>query len=427
MLRPMRKNKNDPKAKQQQENPTSSTGVRSSAGTIIKQAIQDRAIDYIKGGNIEAFSTMCAEGSNEIRFLNRFHTKSGKHALAVAAEEGRIECIDVLLKSKAIVDLKDQQGFTATMYAAKSGETKILKLLIEAEADISLQQEETKETALFLASRYNHLDSVKLLVEYGGSIDVVNFHLETPLTRAIKFEYYDIALFLLQCEANINIPRIHGDTVLHTACFEGRLFTVNFILDNGGNIDVINNNDETPLMIACRHNHCDIVELLLNRGALANKKDKLGKSALTLACLNQNERIILQLLEYKADPNMADIWGYIPLTFICRLPKPNLDIINLLIKYESFVDGMDRCFATPLMHACVNSNFEAAIRLLQYGADINLKDIHERTVFDLIKNPEDRQKFIYSVDELQLKNSSLILKGGIKEKPEWLRELYLKK
>ena len=80
-------------------------GKGAQTATKIKQALQDTAIEYIKAGNIEALEKMTEDGCDEIKFLNRLHTKSGKSSLGVAAEEGRIGSMSILLKAKPDVAL----------------------------------------------------------------------------------------------------------------------------------------------------------------------------------------------------------------------------------------------------------------------------------------------------------------------------------
>jgi ankyrin repeat protein len=62
------------------------------------------------------------------------------------------------------IDGTDTLGWTALHHAAKSGSLKCVKLLFEHKAEIDATTDKN-ETALFLATKHNHLDIVEFLAE----------------------------------------------------------------------------------------------------------------------------------------------------------------------------------------------------------------------------------------------------------------------
>ena len=61
--------------------------------------------------------------------------ENGVSPLMIAAMEGHSDVVEILLEADANVDLQNQEGMTALMSAAFSGHKEIVKLLIENQAD----------------------------------------------------------------------------------------------------------------------------------------------------------------------------------------------------------------------------------------------------------------------------------------------------
>lgn len=407
-------------------------GKQSTPAKVVKQALQDTAIEYIKSGNTEALEKMTEEGSEDIRFLNRLHTKSGKSSLCVAAEEGRIASITILLQAKPNVNLVDKSGMTAFLYAAMSGELEILEMLQEAEADMHAHSGARNENALFLATARNHLKCVELLVTSGLAFDEKNTQQETPLSTALKFEYFPICELLVEHGADINIRGTNGSTPLMRAAFAGRIQTVEFIVKHGGDVNLTNLNGESALSIACKHEHTEIVNLLLSSGANIDLADQSGRTALMLCCMVGKNNMIRLLLEQGANVNAIDLWGYSPLMYCCTrnvstLPEDlvvaHIATIELLVQSGAFVDQMDKNFNTALMHCCKKGYLRVASVLLELGADPTLRNIDGVAIADLIASEEDRALFIEATRAMGGLARPDSAGAGSRTMPEWIKEL----
>lgn len=421
-----------------EESSSTKKGGKPSVVKVIKQALQDKAIDYIKSGNIEALEKMTEDGAEEIRFLNRFHTKSGKTSLCVAAEEGRIGSMEMLLKAKPQVDLVDKTGMTALLYAAKQGELNILEMLVEADADLHVKSTAKDENALILAVCGNHMKVVELLDRYGLAIDDKNKLEETALSIALKFEYYAICTFLVSRLADINVVGKNGNTPLLRTAFDGREKTAEFILQNGGNVNWKNMNGETALMVACRHGYASMVKLFLDNGADIHAVDESGRTALMLVCMVGKYDIIDTLIERGADVNAVDLWGYTALIYACNRPvgsfsepqmQQHIAAIESLVGHGAYIDCMDRNFNTALMHCCSKGNLDIALVLLNLGADASFRNINDVLVSDLIADEEQKEVFLSAVHTVGHVHMAPRAEGGtagVRMKPSWITELNTK-
>lgn len=434
-LKPLKKKHVSGVSQNTAENATSSSSGQPGATLLIKQAPpQDKAAEYIKAGNTEALKILLYEQSADAGFVNKCHTKTGKHLLGVAADEGRLESIEILLNSKAEVNLKDQNQMTAVLYATKFGVVEVVKMLVQGGADPYCIYEPTNESVLFFATKQNYIDVTTFFLEVGLPVEVSNSRNESPLSIAIKCEYYDLANLLLAQGANINVRRAGGNTPLFSAVFDNRLTTMKFILDNGGDVSLKNDNGETALLSACRLGFHDIAEFLINQGAELNDVDNAGKTPLIVACIAQKPKIVSLLLDRFANVTLKDKWGYCALSFACKAKPPNLDIIQMLIRFHSPINSMDICYQTPLMHACMRQNMECAEILLKAGADASFKNIDERSARDFIESETTRELFDIQVEAAKqaqplshddtnstiVRNTSNI---GLREKPHWLVHL----
>jgi ankyrin repeat protein len=89
--------------------------------------------------------------------------------LCIAALNGHVDIIDLLISRGAQVNYKDKNGQTPLMYAASNGKLDAVKELLAQKADIEATTN-LGETALMGAVGHGYLDEAKLLVEKGANI-----------------------------------------------------------------------------------------------------------------------------------------------------------------------------------------------------------------------------------------------------------------
>jgi len=89
--------------------------------------------------------------------------------LCVAAMNGHVNIIQLLLARGANVNYKDSKGQTPLMYAASAGKLDAVKALIEQKADLEATTQ-LGETALMGAVGHGFVDVAKFLVEKGANV-----------------------------------------------------------------------------------------------------------------------------------------------------------------------------------------------------------------------------------------------------------------
>ncbi|MBQ6673108.1 MAG: SUMF1/EgtB/PvdO family nonheme iron enzyme, partial [Spirochaetia bacterium] len=93
----------------------------------------------------------------------------GKTALIIATEKGQIDIIELLINADSDISLKDNDNKTALEYASISGNAEIIKRLADAGADINAKNEDNKSALMILAENHDNLIEVVLYNQYGDS------------------------------------------------------------------------------------------------------------------------------------------------------------------------------------------------------------------------------------------------------------------
>ena len=87
-----------------------------------------------------------------------------------AIKQNNIKLVKELIKVNANVNLQDEDGSSALIWASYNGNIKIVKKLIKVGANINLQ-DNNEYTALICASRSGHIKIVKKLIKANCNID----------------------------------------------------------------------------------------------------------------------------------------------------------------------------------------------------------------------------------------------------------------
>ena len=184
---------------------------------------------------------------------------SGKTLLMKAAQSGDVEKIRQLIYSNANLNLKDNDGWTALMYAVRYSESfECLEELLQAGADTSVRNN-YGSSALILAACYNKNPKIlkKLFEKYKSS--------DKEVLRAM--------IFLLS-EHNISE--------------EQQLSMLQIFMDESVPLNVLYEG-KTPLMYAAAFgNSTKLIQMILDNQANPTLRSTEGKTAFDYAMKNNN-------------------------------------------------------------------------------------------------------------------------------------------
>ena len=153
----------------------------------------------------EAIEFLIEKGA-DVNVVNDMYT-----GLARAAMYGQYDCVDVLLKAGADVNMFVNMGYTALMYAAQSGSHSCVELLIQAGADVNIRN--TKVNTALTSAATGTRTSVtlpdgpdilfNLLISAGADANTVD-KVETQNEQNAVNRIECIRL-LLQSDAKVNV------------------------------------------------------------------------------------------------------------------------------------------------------------------------------------------------------------------------------
>ncbi|KAL9903589.1 protein TANC2 isoform X2 [Glossina fuscipes] len=329
--------------------------------------------------------------------------------LCLAAHEGIVPMVSLLLEFGADVGLTNSQGCTPLILAAMRGHCDVVRLLVAAGSSLG-QTDTTQRCALVHAARMGRLNVVKYLLACDwtprtNSGDVsLNLALQQALIGAASQDHITIMEDLLDME-NININQVEitsGDLALTAAARNGCLNTVEILLSRGAKIDSHNKQgftalglsvkeghwavaekllengadlDEsvtsarkTSLMIAAEEGHIEIMEMLITRGANLETQDHEGFTALSWACLRGRQTAAKILMDKGCNKNHADNNGRTPLDLAAYQGSANL--VQYLLEQGANIEHVDVNGMRPLDRAIACRNIQVVQVFLRRGAKL---------------------------------------------------------
>ena len=139
-------------------------------------------------------------------------------ALMKAIEKNDAAAVQKLIAQGANVDELEPNGDAPLVMAAYLGHNEIVRMLLEAGADVKAVDPGMKATALHAASYAGRTEAAKLLVQHGIEIDKQGpYNGYTALHDAIWQNNVDVARVLIDAGANLTLKSNDGKTPLDFA------------------------------------------------------------------------------------------------------------------------------------------------------------------------------------------------------------------
>lgn len=262
----------------------------------------------------------------------------GEAALVTAARTGNPEVVRLLLEHGAEVDARGARGQTPLMVAAGQRHAEVVRLLLEHGADLEARTHVWNQlmaqsphahpehqqwvlhggnSALMFAARSGDSKSVELLVEAGADPDASSAWGLTPLAMATYTEIGD--WWVVEEETNESLVYFPAEQIFpgeHQA-------VVDFLLAGGADPNA-GSERFTPLIAAIMRQNDAVVRQLLEHGADVNlplgdftphqrgsstdfsfHKSWVGATPLWLAARFGTPSIVRELLDHGADPHFV--------------------------------------------------------------------------------------------------------------------------
>ncbi|MCY4011105.1 MAG: ankyrin repeat domain-containing protein [Gammaproteobacteria bacterium] len=291
--------------------------------------------------------------------------------------------------------------------ASHSNSPEVLRLLIEAGADLNAPCVHGNTTGLVAAARDNDNPAVlDLLIEAGADptwrndglglvhwaatnanvavlrvlhargVDLVGRGDRlTPLHVAARYnENAEAVRFLLASGSDPEAVDAGGSTPLHLAAsFNANAAVVETLIDASADVSAPNDRGVTPLHLAAESGNAAVVAALIAADADVSARNRWGGTPLAAAAKGSDDPAVLEaLVAADADPGARSNGGRTLLHFAAG--NPNIDVLRFLLASGADPKARDDDGHGPLFYAIGNTETEVFETLVASGADVDAVD-----------------------------------------------------
>ncbi|KAL2694939.1 hypothetical protein Neosp_001528 [[Neocosmospora] mangrovei] len=340
--------------------------------------------------------------------------------LHAAIDYGHLDQVEYLLKQGADPNVKDSDELWALFTAAENGRTDMVRMLVEAKAELNSLSGSEKWTPLHGANKYP--ETAELLVELGADLTILTLSLYTPLDMAVFHgQRATIDVILSKAKIKFDLTLEGTRKAMVNAVDENYVDAIDAILEAGADVNTLdpsndNNKNESILCMAMRLPSDDMVRKLLefrpdldirsekentalhcmtdrspvtsfrlvvNAGGKLDVVNNKGNTPLQMAALNGNEEVFRYMMTKEAALSMLhnsppDQSGTV-MHDACS--EGSLEMVRLLIENQFDVNFVtDGYFGTPLITATIGpkddvrgQKKEIVELLLENGADPSVR------------------------------------------------------
>ena len=338
--------------------------------------------------------------------------RSGGNAMQAATlnRQARVEAF--LLSKGADVDSRGGEYGTALIAACynvnKEGEAvETVKVLITKGADINYLGER-HGSALYQAAFNGHYNVVKLLIEAKADVNLWNNPMKAPLVATCRGREIDMktAKLLLDNDADFNASESHA---VRIASIVGTKEMVSFLVENGASLKATESGLNS-LHAAAVYARADIADTLVAFGVDVNSHDFLLRTPLHFACSAQSDLVIAtdmdepemvfdhsersyediarslpaQVDEVLSEPSVADLRK--------QLAEKRLAMVRLLIENKADVNARRTGGISVLQDALERDDRDVVDFLIANGASLD-------QVGEAVNSEEDGKSWVRTDDD----------------------------
>jgi uncharacterized protein len=224
-------------------------------------------------------------------------------SLILAVKSKQLRAVQILLENGASIDIRDRltefDQWTPLMHAAYLGAIQILKLLLQAGANVESIDTHGR-TALILASEAKQNNAITPLLQAGANPNYQDREGNTALTYACRKHHAWIAKKLLENGASKNLVK---EFLLMNASRRGAVHDVRKLIEQGAEVNA--KYGDTALTIAAAYDYGDVIDELVHSGADLNLRDSTGFTPLIRAATNGRLENVQFLIKAGADQNLV--------------------------------------------------------------------------------------------------------------------------
>ena len=174
--------------------------------------------------------------------------------------------------------------------------------------------------------------------------------------------------------------------------------TISALINRGFDVNTLGPKGEPGLLMAVRDSTIKVIDVLLKAPKInVESRSAEDESPLMLAAINGLTEVCQQLIAADADVNKP---GWTPLHYAAT--KGHLNIMNLLLDSNAYIDAESPNGTTPLMMAAEYGTPQAVKLLLSSGADPLIKNELGMTALDFATRADRLDAILLLKDFIKL-------------------------
>ncbi|ETN70397.1 ankyrin repeat protein [Necator americanus] len=293
----------------------------------------------------------------------------GRTPLMLAASQGQLEAVDLLVKNGAYIDCIDSDGRTAFQLAAIHGHLPIVDMLLALGAD-EAHKDNDGAVALHYAVAHGDVTLCRALAT-SVTVHATDRSGNHPLINACQGDNEEVVRELLSLGAPVERLSLNGQSALRVAALSGNAKIVRVLAEHITDWEQ-QDMEGTPLVHTLLINkQTAMAELLLTLGAFSSARDAHGRTCAHVVCAINDMCGARMLRRLAASFETVDSGGRTPL--LTAVWNGHIEMSAYLLETG----------ASALSVAAQQGNRELVVLLLRMGAEPSLKDLDGRTALDV--------------------------------------------
>ena len=285
-------------------------------------------------------------------------------------------------------NLTNESLNTPLHYACENMNFEVAKYLIE-KCNVNLNiQNKYQMTPLYIATENSDMRMVRYLIKT-NKIDpeIPGECGRTPLHIACEKKNLEIVQYLIEKGKVNKEPRDKENrTPLHIACLYGGSFEiVKYLITQDVDVEAQDCNGQTPLHIASESDKNITQYLIEVAHANVNERDKEGATPFLYICQWMYTDLFPLFINNGFDSQVRDNNGRNAIHYSVKNKKVTNECLDFLINHcHLSINDVDKNGQNPILFACSKDRKKSIYThnfkiLLEYGADITIKDNFNKT------------------------------------------------
>jgi ankyrin repeat protein len=203
-----------------------------------------------------------------------------QESLTTAIQQSDVQSTITLLRQGADINYVDNAGYLPLHYACVYGMYDIAELLLEWGSDYTSYL--SGHAPIVLASQNGHVNIIRLLLDYGASIEEAGKSNTPPLIAALQGSHFSTVEFLLQNGALVNSVDKAENTALHLSTrlpLDSARHMIAILLDHDADPTKLNRMEQTPETMGLNEHHREAA-IFLREMARRKEAEKLQRQLL---------------------------------------------------------------------------------------------------------------------------------------------------